>query len=58
MILAVGQEKQNELMIFFSYWFGLDFFLIRSYLVHLVLDAVQNKGSRLSWSHKCRCEGI
>lgn len=26
MILAVGQEKQNELMIFFSYWFGLDFF--------------------------------
>lgn len=26
--------------------------------MHLVLDTVQNKGSRLSWSHKCRWEGI
>lgn len=67
MILVVGQENQNEPRGAFcascnDFFIGLVWFFLNHELAYclkvLITPEVQNKGSGLSYSHKCRCEGI
>lgn len=57
--MSQGEHFVQAVMIFLLVWFG--FFLnheLAYCLKVLITPEVQNKGSGLSYSHKCRCEGI